>query len=90
MMSCDHAQVEVPLNTAKKLILLSADKYDTVFSTNQYVSGWYESAFLYVVYCRYLSHNECTFNNQWRTRMFIQYLRKYHRNIPCGRKFLCH
>lgn len=32
-------QVEVPLNTAKKLILLSADKYDTVFALRQYVSG---------------------------------------------------
>lgn len=31
-------QVEVPLNTAKKLILLSADKYDTVFAVTQYVS----------------------------------------------------
>lgn len=31
-------QVEVPLGMAKKLILLSADKYDTSFSISQYVS----------------------------------------------------
>ena len=28
----------MPLGMAKKLILLSADKYDTSFSINQYVS----------------------------------------------------
>lgn len=33
-----HKQVEVPLNTAMKLIQLSADKYDTVFSVTRYVS----------------------------------------------------
>ena len=31
-------QVEVPLNTAMKLIKLSADRYDTVFSVTKYVS----------------------------------------------------
>jgi len=31
-------QVEVPLDTARKLIKLSADKYDTAFSVKQYVS----------------------------------------------------
>ena len=31
-------QVEVPLSTAKKLILLSADRYDTAFGLTQYVS----------------------------------------------------
>lgn len=30
--------MEVPLGMAKKLILLSADKYDTSFSLTQYVS----------------------------------------------------
>ena len=30
-------EVDVPLNTAKKLIMLSADKYDTEFSVTQYM-----------------------------------------------------
>ena len=33
-----HIQVEVPLSTAKKLINLSAEKYNTEFSLRQYVS----------------------------------------------------
>ena len=36
-------QVQVPLNTAKKLIMLSADKYDTEFSVTQYVSSPHHS-----------------------------------------------
>lgn len=39
-------QVEVPLNTAKKLILLSADRYDTAFSVTQYVSDTFGHDFL--------------------------------------------
>ena len=33
----DNVQVETPLKTAKKSILLSADMYDTRYSLNQYV-----------------------------------------------------
>ena len=35
---CLCFQVEVPLSTAKKLVKLSADKYNTEFSLRQYVS----------------------------------------------------
>ena len=33
-----YLQVEVPLNTALKIIKLSAGRYDTVFSVMRYVS----------------------------------------------------
>ena len=36
MLAC--LQVEVPLNTALKIIKLSAGRYDTVFSVMRYVS----------------------------------------------------
>ena len=32
-------EVETPLNTAKKIIILSADMYDTEFSLQKYVSA---------------------------------------------------
>ena len=35
---CIPSQVEVPLNTALKIIKLSAGRYDTVFSVMRYVS----------------------------------------------------
>ena len=36
-------QVEVPLSTAKKVILLTVGQYDTVFSAFQHVSHLYNN-----------------------------------------------
>jgi len=33
-------EVEVPLSTSKKIVVISADNYDTEFALKQYVSGY--------------------------------------------------